>query len=374
MPRILLLPLVVIVIAAFTLSGASPSAAQGTGSDLEAEYQDPSDTSATPGHGGASISNDSRDAPFDVAVGIEIDQIVGVDQKAENYSAVAIIRLKWHDPALAYEDTTGRGFRLFKSSDLIDYANTVSTLIPFIVVHNQQSRRIVHQNMNVVMPDGTAFYFEKSSLTLQAPHFNFTQFPFDRQKFYFEVMSGLPSELVRFHAMTEQSGLGDMLGEEEWILENAVMEISTAEGLTGLPSARAALAFEGHRHLKYYVIRIFVPLLVLITVSWSVFFLDDYRKRSEIAGANLLVFVGFNWVISDSLPRLGYLTFMDFILQWIFVFTGAIVVFNVVLSRLQATGHAEFAQTMDNYLIKWIYPLGYIGVVTVAAYMFLSKL
>jgi hypothetical protein len=250
----------------------------------------------------------------------------------------------------------------------------VSTLIPFIVVHNQQSRRIVHQNMNVVMPDGTAFYFEKSSLTLQAPHFNFTQFPFDRQKFYFEVMSGLPSELVRFHAMTEQSGLGDMLGEEEWILENAVMEISTAEGLTGLPSARAALAFEGHRHLKYYVIRIFVPLLVLITVSWSVFFLDDYRKRSEIAGANLLVFVGFNWVISDSLPRLGYLTFMDFILQWIFVFTGAIVVFNVVLSRLQATGHAEFAQTMDNYLIKWIYPLGYIGVVTVAAYMFLSKL
>jgi hypothetical protein len=112
-------------------------------------------------------------------------------------------------------------------------------------------------------------------------------------------------------------------------------------------------------------------LLVLITVSWSVFFLDDYRKRSEIAGANLLVFVGFNWVISDSLPKLGYLTFLDFILQWIFVVTGAIIVFNVILSRLEAKGRVSLARTLDNYAIKWVYPMGYAAVVAFAVVLFL---
>lgn len=171
--------------------------------------------------------------------------------------------------------------------------------------------------------------------------------------------------------MEDQSGLGDLLGEEAWLLNNAVMQLSTTTGISGLPSAKVALAFEGTRHVMYYVTRIFTPMPVLIVVSWATFFLEDYRKRIEISGANLLVFVGFNWMISDSLPKLGYLTFLDVILQWMFVVTGAIIVFNVALQWLKINGRGTTARAFDNYVIKWIYPLGYIAVVGLAGMRYL---
>lgn len=132
-----------------------------------------------------------------------------------------------------------------------------------------------------------------------------------------------------------------------------------------------ALIFEGKRHLTYYVIRVFLPMLVLVTVGWALFFLDEYRKRIEIAGANLLVFVAFNWAISEDLPKLGYLTFLDFILQCMFLMTGALIVFNVALRRLKVAGREEAARKLDNYAIKWIYPLGYAAIVAYAVSVFL---
>lgn len=305
-----------------------------------------------------------RDVPLEVEVGIEIEQITAVDQKSENYGAVAVIRMLWRDPALAFDEATeGEDFKLFRPTEFLRYTQERETIAPIFNIRNQQSNRWIHQALVTVFPDGTALYADKSSLTLQAPHFEFTRYPFDRQVFFFSVVSAFPDHVVRYIELENQTGLGERLGEEEWILDNARMEIGTTKGLSGGSSARAALVFEGHRHIQYYVTKMFVPMLVLITVSWAVFFLNEYRKRAEVAGANLLVFVGFNWMISDDLPRLGYLTFLDFILQWMFVVTGAIVVFNIALAHMQQSGRAEQAGRLDNYAIRWIYPLGYLAIV-----------
>lgn len=305
-----------------------------------------------------------RDAPLEVAVGIEINQISFVDQKSENFGVVATIRANWRDPALAFDaEEYGRSYRLMKPEAFVDHAGSIPAIAPGFVVQNQQSNRWIHQALVVIHANGDARYLEKSSLTLQAPYFNFTRYPFDRQQFYFEIASVFPSDLVRFTILQEHSGLGDLLGEEEWILDNDRMETSKVIGLTGRESDQVALAFNGSRHLMYYVIRIFLPMLVLIVVSWATFFLDEYRKRIEIAGANLLIFVAFNWVISDDLPKLGYLTFLDFILQWMFVVTGLIVVFSVGLSRLKSSGREKLARKLDNYAVKWIYPLGYAAII-----------
>ncbi|MCA0872531.1 hypothetical protein LCL97_16985 [Seohaeicola saemankumensis] len=312
------------------------------------------------------------DNPLDVRVGIFIDQITAVDQKSENYGAVVTIRLEWQDPVLAFDaGELGRDYRLFRPAEFIDHVSNLNSVAPLFVIQNQQSNRWIHQSVVVVYPDGKARYFEKSSLTLQAPYFNFVRFPFDRQNFYFELVSVFPEDLVRLTPVDEMSGLGELLGEEEWILENAVMEISTATGITGQNSAMARLGFEGRRHVMYYGTRIFTPMLVLILVSWATFFLEEYRKRIEVAGANLLVFVGFNWMISDSLPKLGYLTFLDFILQWMFVVTGSIIIFNVGLRWLKINGRETLARSIDNYVVKWIYPLGYLAVVGFAMIRYL---
>jgi hypothetical protein len=310
--------------------------------------------------------------PLHVEVGIKIDQITEINQKAENFSAVVVIRMRWRDQKLAFDKVeANRAYKLMTPDEFYALASSIPTNIPLILFQNQQAQRWEQAAFVTIYPNGEVEYFERSTLTLQAPYFNFKKYPFDTQQFHLDVVSVSPLELIEFTPMKEFSGLGSQLGEEAWILENAELTTSVITGLTGLKSAKATLTFTGRRHIQYYALRIFLPLLFMILVSWASFFLEDYSKRIDIGGANLLVFVAFNFAISDSLPQLGYLTFLDFTLQWMFLVTTAVIVLNVGLRRMQINGNETLARRIDNYVIKWIFPLVYAGPVAFASYRYL---
>ena len=63
-------------------------------------------------------------------------------------------------------------------------------------------------------------------------------------------------------------------------------------------------------------------------------------------------------------PRLGYLTFMDVLLLTTFVLNVGIIVYNVMLYRLEATGNAERALRIDRFAL-WLYPLSFFGLLII---------
>jgi hypothetical protein len=49
---------------------------------------------------------------------------------------------------------------------------------------DEQDKQWAQNRVVVVPPDGEAVYFKRVSLTLQAPDFDFRNFPFDKQQFF----------------------------------------------------------------------------------------------------------------------------------------------------------------------------------------------
>ncbi|MGB3717902.1 MAG: hypothetical protein WA996_26090 [Candidatus Promineifilaceae bacterium] len=302
--------------------------------------------------------------PLLARVGVQMQQITNVDQKAENFRVVATLQMQWHDPALAFSpDTCDCNFKVFNGTDFADFVLANDLVWPEFTLFNQQDNRWIQNQYAVVRPSGDATYFERFTATLQAPDFDFRRFPFDKQVFYIRIDSLYPEEYVVFSELEDYSVIGDQLGEEEWTVTEFGTELTSEEA-----RSRFSFRFSAERQLNFYIFRILLPILIIIVVSWTTFFLKDYGKRVDVAGANLLLFIAFNFTISDELPRLGYLTFLDTILITTFVITGLVLILNVILKRLEISGREELAQRLDRFMV-WIYPISFVlGMVTVTIF------
>lgn len=321
----------------------------------------------------SALDSVAPEKPFEVGIGVQVEQIVSVNQKAENFEVVGNLRLIWDDPKLAFESREhDRPFRIYNREQFVKFTVDNDIFAPIFTIHNQQGRRFTQNSGVIVFSDGHVSYSERFTVQLQAPEFDFVQYPFDSQKFFIHVRSVLPKGFMHFVPLEEFSHLGDRLGEEEWIFDESWMNISEGKGITGQSSSYFSFGFAGHRHLNYYILRIFVPLAIIILVSWLTFFLLDFGKRIDIAGANLLIFVAFNFTISSDLPRLGYMTFMDAIVLITFIFSSLVVVTNVIFRRMEVVGKVDLARRIDGITI-WAYPFTVAALALLCWYWFVVE-
>ncbi len=297
--------------------------------------------------------------PEEVKIGFKLEQMIDMDQQREILSAVIGLRLEWHDPTLAFNPETCRcNFKTLTKPEFDALLLEKDAIWPDFTILNQQGPRWAQNKLIVVSSSGDVIYFERFTTDLQVD-FDFAQFPFDTQSFILHVDSIYPAEYYIFSNLEDFTQISPDNGEDEFILSDHETQVSNVTTSAGTYSSRFTFSFSAPRHLDYYMFRIFVPVLLIILVSWVTFFLKDYRHRIEIASANLLLFIAFSFSLADNYPRLGYMTFLDAIMAIMFVVNSLVIVYNVWLKRLEMNEEGEKADRIDS-IMDWAYPILYL--------------
>ncbi len=305
-----------------------------------------------------------------VKVGLKLQQIVNIDQPNEIMNDVGTLKLEWTDPALAYSpDDCNCSTKVYTENDFNKFLTDVKGQWPDFTFFNQQGNRWAQNRLIEIEPNGHVTYLERFSTNFQID-FDWTAFPFDEQDFYLKVDMLFPEDQYVFAPMENFNEIDPNHGEDEFILTDFDTQISDEVSSTQAPISRFTFHFSAPRHLDYYIFRIFVPILLIIAVSYITFFLKDYTRRIEIATGNLLLFIAFSWSLGDNYPRMGYLTFVDAIMAITFLINTLVVVLNVYFKWLEQKDQREKADRLEAPF-NYIYPLAYLVSFGLAALLFL---
>ena len=279
--------------------------------------------------------------------------------------------MDWTDPALAFSpDTCNCTVKLYTDKEFDRFLADVGSRWPAFTFFNQLGNRWVASRAAAIWPDGRVRYAESFNTTFQAD-FDFRQYPFDTQTFpiYLDLLYG--NSVYTMTALPGYSEIDPAHGEDEFIISDFTTEPSAVTpSAANEPVSRLTFSFSAPRHLNYYLLQVFLPILLIILISWFTFFLRDYTRRIEAAAANILLFIAFSWSLADNYPRLGYLTFLDAIMTVTFAVNVLVLLYNVIMKRLETQGKTARVERIDD-ILDWAYPLLYAALIGVVVLLFL---
>ena len=308
--------------------------------------------------------------PIPVKVGFKLQQIVDIDPSKEIMNAVGTVKMEWTDPALAFNpDDCQCSQKVYTESEFNKFLSDVKGKWPDFTLFNQQGNRWTQNRIVAVESNGHVTYLERFTTNFQL-NFDFTKYPFDTENFYIYFDMLYSEANYVFENMDGFSEIDPEHGEDEFVLSGFDTQISSEISSRQVPTSRFTFHFAAPRHLSYYIFRIFIPVLLIISVSYVTFFLKDYTRRIEVATGNLLLFIAFSFSIADNYPRMGYLTFLDAIMAITFIINTLVVVYSVYLKWLENHDQRERSEHIDRYM-DWVYPIAYLVSFGVTAWLFL---
>jgi hypothetical protein len=296
--------------------------------------------------------------PVKIAVSLHIINIASVDEVREQFEVDGYLMARWIDPRLAFTPT--------QPTHQQRQYNRARIWIPSFEMVNAVAPRQRYDTSAEGDPDGWVSYVERFHLVLSSK-FMLRRFPFDSQSLLIIVHPYLRNEgQVEFTAynrevwatreFTQYSSLA------QWNLHSVELSIGTSELYDGrlIPEARFTINVE--RGYAFYLWKVFLPLLLMVVLSWAVFWIEarDLSNQVQIAITTILTVIAFAFAISATMPRVPYLTYIDafFLACYVFVFVAIVELMAVHLShsRERSTDLGIRIQRIS----RWAVPLAFL--------------
>ncbi len=308
--------------------------------------------------------------PLDIDIGLHIVNISSIDEVNEQFQMDAYLFAKWIDPRLAF---TPSG-----SDDQERNYSFGQIWIPQLEMINAATPRERYDTSIRVAPDGTVRYAERCKVGLSSK-FALRRFPFDRQSLVIIIHPFLvDGPHIRFrlgdHSTWTASEFESYSSLAQWRVAAVEPRIGVAPTYGGRTVPEARFAISVQRRSSFYLWKVFLPLLLMVFLSWAVFWIEvtDLSNQVQVAVTTILTVIAFAFAISATMPRLPYLTYIDafFLECYIYVFLAVVELMTVHVTH-RSERRRDLGLEIRKYS-RWLIPASFVVTNAIIAMHFLG--
>ncbi len=281
--------------------------------------------------GVAAIRPGPADEPTRVEIASYVMDIESIDDALQEFTVDVVLAAAWQDDRLG-ELARRNGAPCAFPVDEVWH--------PFLQLLNERSVRMRLPGLIRVDETGQARIIRRFYGTFSSP-FDLRAFPFDEQVLSIAIISFYDDDVVELYAPDERSGFDKAFSLPGWVVSHHAVTESRYEARFGggvvRPKSRVDVSFHVERDVRFYQWKVVLPLVLIVFMSWSVFFVDPKQVGPQLGAAStsILTLIAFLFSLRGILPPISYLTRMDF-----FVYASLALVFVAYLEALLTVGLA----------------------------------
>jgi hypothetical protein len=236
---------------------------------------------------------------------------------------------------------------------------------PGIQIVNQQKLWLTFPDIVKIAPDGEVLYRQRAWGSFSQP-LKLHEFPFDRQVFFIQLAASdyTQDEVELVLDTKEESGIAQELSVADWNILGWKTEprnykpTPTVSAISGF-----AFSFEARRNTGYFIIKVIIPLILIVAMSWVVFWIDPMESGTQISVAitTMLTLIAYRFAIDLDLPKVSYLTRLDFFILISTILVYASLIEVIVTSTFAKSERLSQARAIDRWM-RWLFPVTFIAV------------
>ena len=184
--------------------------------------------------------------------------------------------------------------------------------------------------------------------------FNLTSFPFDKQKIIINLTDADDFKKVYLASLDTNLRMIEYnkrnLKIPGWNVIDVKFDTNNNFDLGGLVFNQASITVDLERQSFYYIFKIILPIVLILLICWSSVWLNPREVESKltITIVCLLSLIAYNFVIDNELPKLEYLTIMDWIILASYLFAAAPNILAIISFQLsEKTKFRKLSQKVD---------------------------
>jgi hypothetical protein len=284
---------------------------------------------------------DEGDGPTQVRIGIVILDVDTIDTAKQSFTGSVYLEARWQDPRLAH----GGPYEISKTLNEVWH--------PRLHCINQRKAFQTLPKIVEIDPNGEVVSRQRVWGTFSQP-LEVHDFPLDQQTFSIRLaaVAYAPEEVKLVLDPDRKSGLASGFTIEDWSIRDWQAEGETFSPLPGADvSAGFVLQFKAERHFGYFFLKIILPLVFIVMMSWIVYWIDPKESGTQISVSttSMLTLIAYRFMVGGMLPKVSYLTRIDVFILLATVLVFATVIEAVITSLLAKSDRMELALAIDRY-------------------------